>query len=140
MVPDIAPGPDEEPVAAARFVRPYTITAGRTKSAVDLPVEATLRQQPALPGAVADLAAGAQRVLSLCDQKSVAEVSALTSMPIGVVRVLLGDLVEQGPRPGAGDHHRELVEGRAHRAHREDPPWTSQLLAGPAGRPRRRRS
>jgi len=95
-VPDIAPGPDEEPVAAARFVRPYTITAGRTKSAVDLPVEATLRQQPALPGAVADLAAGAQRVLSLCDQKSVAEVSALASMPIGVVRVLLGDLVEQG--------------------------------------------
>ena len=96
MVPDIAAGPDEEPVAAARFVRPYTITAGRTKSAVDLPVEATLRQQPALPGAVADLAAGAQRVLSLCDQKSVAEVSALASMPIGVVRVLLGDLVEQG--------------------------------------------
>ena len=96
MVPDIAPGPDEEPVAAARFVRPYTITAGRTKSAVDLPVEATLRQQPALPGAVADLAAGAQRVLSLCDQKSVAEVSAAVSMPIGVVRVLLGDLVEQG--------------------------------------------
>ena len=95
MVPDIAPGSDEEPVAA-RFVRPYTITAGRTKSAVDLPVEATLRQQPALPGAVADLAAGAQRVLSLCDQKSVAEVSALASMPIGVVRVLLGDLVEQG--------------------------------------------
>jgi len=96
VVPDIAPGPDEEPVAAARFVRPYTITAGRTKSAVELPVEATLRQQPALPGAVADLAAGAQRVLSLCDQKSVAEVSALASMPIGVVRVLLGDLVEQG--------------------------------------------
>jgi hypothetical protein len=96
VVPDIAPGPDEEPVAAARFVRPYTITAGRTKSAVDLPVEATLRQQPALPGAVADLAAGAQRVLSLCDQKSVAEVSAAVSMPIGVVRVLLGDLVEQG--------------------------------------------
>ena len=95
-MPDIAPGPDEEPVAAARFVRPYTITAGRTKSAVDLPVEATLRQQPALPGAVADLAAGAQRVLSLCDKKSVAEVSALASMPIGVVRVLLGDLVEQG--------------------------------------------
>jgi uncharacterized protein DUF742 len=96
VVPDIAPGSDEEPVAAARFVRPYTITAGRTKSAVDLPVEATLRQQPALPGALADLAAGAQRVLSLCDQKSVAEVSALASMPIGVVRVLLGDLVEQG--------------------------------------------
>ncbi|NUS51486.1 MAG: DUF742 domain-containing protein, partial [Nocardioidaceae bacterium] len=32
----------------------------------------------------------------LCDQRSVAEVSALASMPIGVVRVLLGDLVQQG--------------------------------------------
>ena len=112
MVPDIAPGPDEEPVAAARFVRPYTITAGRTKSAVDLPVEATLRQQPALPGAVADLAAGAQRVLSLCDQKSVAEVSALASMPIGVVRVLLGDLVEQATitESSSKDERIELIE------------------------------
>jgi hypothetical protein len=35
------------------------------------------------------------RVLDLCDRRSVAEVSALASMPIGVVRVLLGDLVQQ---------------------------------------------
>jgi hypothetical protein len=35
-------------------------------------------------------------VVEVCDHKSVAEVSAAVSMPIGVVRVLLGDLVEQG--------------------------------------------
>ena len=36
------------------------------------------------------------RIVEVCDQQSVAEVSAAVSMPIGVVRVLLGDLVEQG--------------------------------------------
>ena len=36
------------------------------------------------------------RIVEVCDRKSVAEVSAAVSMPIGVVRVLLGDLVEQG--------------------------------------------
>ena len=95
MAPDDARGP-EEPAAPARFVRPYTITAGRTEAAVDLPMEATLRIQPRDAGADADLGVGELRVLDLCDQRSVAEVSALTSMPIGVVRVLLGDLVQQG--------------------------------------------
>lgn len=96
MAPADARGPDDEPVAPARFVRPYTITAGRTKAAVDLPMEATLRIQPRDASADADLGVSALRVLDLCDQRSVAEVSALASMPIGVVRVLLGDLVQQG--------------------------------------------
>ena len=84
---------DEEP--AARIVRPYTITAGRTRSAVDLPMEATLRLQPAAHEQEwgSDLQG---RIIEVCDHKSVAEVSAAVSMPIGVVRVLLGDLVEQG--------------------------------------------
>ncbi|HEU4513488.1 MAG TPA: DUF742 domain-containing protein [Nocardioidaceae bacterium] len=96
MAPEDARGPDDEPVAPARFVRPYTITAGRTKAAVDLPLEATLRIQPHDASTDADLGVGALRVLELCDRRSVAEVSALASMPIGVVRVLLGDLVQQG--------------------------------------------
>ena len=95
MAREDARGRDDEPVATARFVRPYTITAGRTKAAVDLPLEATLRIQPHTAGAYADLGVAALRVLDLCDQRSVAEVSALASMPIGVVRVLLGDLVQQ---------------------------------------------
>ena len=96
MAPEDARGPDNEPVAPARFVRPYTITAGRTKAAVDLPMEATLRIQPRDVSADDALGVGARLVLDLCDRRSVAEVSALSSMPIGVVRVLLGDLVQQG--------------------------------------------
>ena len=84
---------DEEP--AARIVRPYTITAGRTRSTVDLPMEARLRLDPsALEREWGGDLQG--RIVEVCDQKSVAEVSAAVSMPIGVVRVLLGDLVEQG--------------------------------------------
>jgi hypothetical protein len=43
-----------------------------------------------------DLGTSALQVLDLCDSRSVAEVSALVKMPIGVVRVLLSDLIEQG--------------------------------------------
>ncbi len=94
--PDDGRGPETEPAAPARFVRPYTITAGRTEAAVDLPMEATLRVQPHDADVAAELAVGALRVLELCDRRSVAEVSALASVPIGVTRVLLGDLVQQG--------------------------------------------
>jgi hypothetical protein len=95
VAPEDVHGPDE-PVAPARFVRSYTMTAGRTTAAVELPMEATLRIQPRDASIDAELGVGALRILDLCDQRSVAEVSALASMPIGVVRVLLGDLVQQG--------------------------------------------
>jgi hypothetical protein len=77
----------------ARFVRPYTITSGRTEGKVHLPLEATLRRQSRTAGS---LSQGALEVLDACDTRSVAEVSAAVHMPIGVVRVLLGDLMEQG--------------------------------------------
>jgi hypothetical protein len=80
---------------AARIVRPYALTAGRTRSAVDLPLEATLRlDTSATRRAWADDVQG--RIIGVLDSRSVAEVSALVQRPIGVVRVLLGDLVQQG--------------------------------------------
>jgi hypothetical protein len=94
-VQDQSTGGDREIGPAARFVRPYTITAGRTQAKVALPLEATLRRQRRR-GSDSGLSAGAVQVLDACDTRSVAEVSALVSMPIGVVRVLLGDLIEQG--------------------------------------------
>ena len=87
----------DEPVDEAyrpRLIRSYTITAGRTSTKVDLAMEATLRLQPGVEGPV--LSPAAVQVLEVCDRRSVAEVSALTKMPIGVARVLLGDLIEQG--------------------------------------------
>jgi hypothetical protein len=95
VAPDHPPGRDRDRAPAARFVRPYTITAGRTDATVNLPLEATLRREQRL-GAGSDLSVGALQVLDACDTRSVAEVSALVSMPIGVVRVLLSDLIEQG--------------------------------------------
>jgi hypothetical protein len=80
---------------AARIVRPYALTAGRTRSVVDLPLEATLRLDPSATRRPwgEDLQG---RIVGVCDSRSVAEVSAHVKSPIGVVRVLLGDLVQQG--------------------------------------------
>jgi hypothetical protein len=80
---------------AARRVRPYALTAGRTRPVVDLPLEATLRlDTSATRRAWGEDIQG--RIVHVCDSRSVAEVSALIKTPLGVVRVLLGDLVQQG--------------------------------------------
>ena len=105
---------DDAPVA--RVVRPYTLTGGRTTPKVELPVEATLRRQGSGPAGLVD--SNLARILDVCDKRSVAEVSALVSMPIGVVRVLLGDLIEQGhvlaqatlTATSSKDERRELIE------------------------------
>ncbi|MGZ5399714.1 MAG: DUF742 domain-containing protein [Nocardioides sp.] len=115
MNPVDPPDPDREGMAPPRLVRSYTLTAGRTRAVVDLPVEATLRRQGN------DSEGGdtpRQRILRVCDSRSVAEVSALASMPIGVVRVLLGDLVTEGKvrvqatlnDASSSDERRELIE------------------------------
>jgi len=80
--------------SAAVRVRPFTLTAGRTKPRVELPVEATLRRLGS--ASAGPVEAHLTRILEVCDRRSVAEVAALVAMPIGVVRVLLADLVELG--------------------------------------------
>jgi hypothetical protein len=105
---------DDAPVA--RVVRPYTLTGGRTAPKVELPVEATLRREVA--GSADPTDPNLLRILDVCDRRSVAEVSAHVHMPIGVVRVLLGDLVEQGhvrvqatlTAESSQDERRELIE------------------------------
>ncbi|MBO0677835.1 DUF742 domain-containing protein [Mycolicibacterium sp. S2-37] len=89
----------DEPVPAPepRLVRPYTLTAGRTEAGVELPLEApveTLEVSDA-PGWPAGDVRG--EILALCTRRpSVAEISARLSVPLGVARVLVGDLVTQG--------------------------------------------
>ncbi len=85
--------PDDEDYRP-RLIRSYTLTAGRTATSVDLPIEATVRLQAGAEAPALSLSAA--QVLEVCDRRSVAEVSALTKMPIGVTRVLLGDLIQQG--------------------------------------------
>jgi hypothetical protein len=88
---------EDRPVSppAARIVRPYALTAGRTRPSVDLPLEATLRlDTSATRRAWGEDLQG--KIIGVADLRSVAEVSALVKTPIGVTRVLLGDLVQQG--------------------------------------------
>jgi hypothetical protein len=92
---DQPPGPYRETAHAARFVRPYTITAGRTEATIRLPLEATLSRRRHL-GVDEGLTSAALEVLDACEKRSVAEISAHVSLPIGVVRVLLSDLIEEG--------------------------------------------
>jgi Protein of unknown function (DUF742) len=85
------------PSREASLVRPYTLTAGRTDTNVDLPLEAPVQT---LQGGLAHRwppndARG--KIIQLCVKSpSVAEISALLDMPVGVARVLVGDLVLSG--------------------------------------------
>jgi hypothetical protein len=88
-----SPGAEQEPVVS--LVRSYTITAGRTRPAVDLPLEARLQRDVAEP----DGDAPRDLVLRAADGRSVAEVSAEVRMPVGVVRVLLGAGASASARP-----------------------------------------
>jgi hypothetical protein len=85
------------PAREASLVRPYTLTAGRTDTSVDLPLEAPVQTlQAALahewpPNDVRD------KIIQLCvERPSVAEISARLDVPLGVARVLVGDLVMSG--------------------------------------------
>jgi uncharacterized protein DUF742 len=81
-----------------RLVRPYALTGGRARNRwTDLEMEALLSAGPAAAQHVA-LGPEQRTIVWLCGQslQSVAEISALLKLPLGVVRVLVGDMVEQG--------------------------------------------
>ena len=77
--------------------RPYTLTGGRTRSRFELPIEVTV--ETLLSSGELDWAPGDVRtvIVQLCqDRPSIAEISCYAALPIGVTRVLVGDLVESG--------------------------------------------
>jgi hypothetical protein len=86
-----------EPAATASVVRPYTWTGGRTSPVLDLAVE-TLVSTTEHGHEMAVLTSAEHRaVAELCDDpRSVAEVAALLSLPLGVARVLLADMADIG--------------------------------------------
>jgi hypothetical protein len=86
-----------QPATSASVVRPYTWTGGRTAPVFDLAVE-TLVSTSEHGHDVAVLTSEEHRaVAELCrDPRSVAEVAALISLPLGVVRVLLADMADIG--------------------------------------------
>jgi len=79
---------------APDFVRPFIITGGRTRASdeslrVETKVQSTGRERT--------LDYERARIVDLCfDPCSIAEIAAEMRMPLGVVVVLVGDLVDAG--------------------------------------------
>ena len=93
-VPDIAFGlPDQ----ASSLVRPYAVTGGRTKPSYQLQIEAMVSASHYEARDLSVLSPECQSILGYCrDWRSVAEISAVLRMPLGVARVLIGDMAMEG--------------------------------------------
>jgi hypothetical protein len=88
------------------LVRPYAMTGGRTRPRYQLAIEA-LVSTTAQADRAGSLLPEHQRIVLLCREvKSIAEVSALVPIPLGVARILVADLAESGlvaiHQPAAG--------------------------------------
>ncbi|MGH3344668.1 MAG: DUF742 domain-containing protein [Carbonactinosporaceae bacterium] len=78
-------------------VRPYAITRGRTRSRLPLLLETLVSVPGHDPNYKVDLTPECQEIYILCRQvRSIIEISAQLRMPLGVVRVLVSDLADQG--------------------------------------------
>ncbi|MBM7172540.1 DUF742 domain-containing protein [Streptomyces sp. G44] len=89
-------------------VRPYSLTGGRTRFGHVLLVETFVASNPELEAAEerrelpkGDLSTRVlpemRAIVEICRRmRTVAEIAALLKMPLGVVRVLLSDLADQG--------------------------------------------
>lgn len=98
LPPLSVPEPAEErsdDASGSSSVRPYVFTRGRTRSQFELSVEALVSIVPSAP--LVHLSSEHHAVLELCQEpRSVAEIAALLGVPLGVVRVLVGDMVAAG--------------------------------------------
>ncbi len=91
------PGPPPDAAEDVAIVRPYAWTGGRTRPTYDLAIE-TLVSVAAGGRDPSHLRQYEHRaVAELCrEPRSVAEVAALLTLPLGVARVLIGDMASQG--------------------------------------------
>ncbi|MET9112338.1 DUF742 domain-containing protein [Streptomyces zhihengii] len=98
-----APGSQWYDADAGPLVRPYAMTGGRTRPGpsnvrFDLIALVVVDERTA-PDAEESLLGPEHRTLLAlcrCETQSVAELAADADLPVGVVRVLLGDLLEAG--------------------------------------------
>ncbi|MEV4331614.1 DUF742 domain-containing protein [Streptomyces sp. NPDC049597] len=88
---------------AGPLVRPYAMTGGRTRPGpnhVRFDLIALVVVDDAATGSEEESLLGPEHrtllALCRCEKQSVAELAAEADLPVGVVRVLLGDLLEAG--------------------------------------------
>ena len=97
VIPAAMPVTDEDVAGDALMVRPYAWTGGRTKSTVDFQIETLVSTSEHGENIEALTQTEHRFVAELCaEPRSVAEVATLLSVPLGVAKVLLGDMANLG--------------------------------------------
>ena len=94
-----------------RVVPVYAFTGGRTRAAgQELPLEAVVTATGLAPAGGTSLQMESRAIVEMCARpKSLAEIGAALRVPVGVARVLVGDLANGGyldvhlPRTADGD-------------------------------------
>lgn len=106
-------------------VRPYSVTGGRTRSGHVLLVETFVAAQESSTESGTGGARSmpeTRAIVEVCRRmRTVAEISALLRMPLGVVRVLISDLADQG---------KLRVYGTGHGTGRPDRALLERVLSG----------
>jgi Protein of unknown function (DUF742) len=86
--PENAPGP---------VVRPYAMTGGRTRSRYELAIEALVITTGVGEDRTPELPLEQQTIAAMCRSvRSIAEIAAGLRVPLGVARVLVGDMADEG--------------------------------------------
>ncbi|MFB6821532.1 DUF742 domain-containing protein [Streptomyces virginiae] len=105
-------------------VRPYSLTGGRTRFTQVLHVETfvaaldTKVSEPQKPDRTPEMPA----IVEVCRRmRTIAEIAALLKLPLGVVRVLVSDLADQG---------RIRVYGTGHGSGRPERALLERVLSG----------
>jgi hypothetical protein len=92
FVPETAPAG-----GGSSLVRPYAVTGGRTQPKYQLQIEAMVAASHYEARDLSTLSPECQAILGFCrDWRSVAEISAVLRMPLGVARVLIADMAMDG--------------------------------------------
>ena len=95
---------------ASQLVRPYTVTGGRTQPRYQIAIEALVSATVLEPRDLSVLSPEEQAILQFCrDWRSVAEISAVLRIPLGVTRILVADMAANGL---VRIHQRDDLEGR----------------------------
>jgi hypothetical protein len=119
QISDAWDGSVDEEGESVPVVRPYFITRGRTRASVDFPLETLVVTTEQGERSGGRLSFERARRVDVCTTaRSIAEVAWMLSVPLGVARVLVGDLADEGLikvyEPGSRDDTaliRRLIDG-----------------------------
>jgi hypothetical protein len=112
----------DQPAADRQRVRPYAMTGGRTRPTHDVLEIETLVSTASGVDLTPKLTVEQRAIAVLCrDLLSIAEVSAKLHLPLGVVRILVGDMA---------DEHLVTVHQPAHAGDRPDQDLLKRVLYG----------